>query len=103
MHGKGNDFLICNKVSDQLWEPSIFQWTVGAMSPGTKQTVREAHHKTPQSTEFKNVGNFIFTLLWVQTFIALCFVQEVSLLQLPYKFIVDKADQWWRHSAYTRK
>jgi len=42
MHGKGNDFLICNKVSDQLWGPSIFQWTVGAMSPGTKQTVREA-------------------------------------------------------------
>jgi hypothetical protein len=97
MHGKGNDFLICNKVSDQLRGPSIFQWTVGTMSPGTKETVREAHHKTPQSAEFKNASNFNFTLLWVHTFIALRFVQEVSLLQLPYKFIFDTADQWQRH------
>jgi hypothetical protein len=67
------------------------------MSPGTKQTAREARHKTPQSAEFKNAGNFIFTLLWVHTFIALRFVQEVSLNQLSYKFIVDTVDQWQRH------
>ena len=93
MQGEGNDFLICNKVSDQLRGPSIFQWTVGAPSPRTKQTAREAHHKTPHSAEFKNSGNFIFTILWVHMHIALLFVHEVSLLKLLNKFIADTADQ----------